>query len=149
MNREDLVTVTADIVAAHISNNSVAVSDLPQLINRVHESLAGLSAPKIEVEEKPTPIVSVKASIKPDYLVCLACGRKQKMLKRHLMTAHGSTPEEYRSAYGLTASYPMVSSNYSEVRRSLAHAIGLGTKGKSGRRTDAKSTQRKTLKATF
>jgi predicted transcriptional regulator len=117
MNRTTLVELTADIASAHVSHNSVAVSDLPGLIKRVHDSLAGLSGPKLEASERSAPIVSVKASVRPDYLVCLRCGTKKKMLKRHLSTAHGYTPGEYRSEYGLAASYPMVSSNHSTGSR--------------------------------
>jgi predicted transcriptional regulator len=141
MNRTTLVELTADIASAHVSHNSVAVSDLPGLIKRVHDSLAGLSGPKLEANERSAPIVSVKASVRPDYLVCLRCGTKKKMLKRHLSTAHGYTPGEYRSEYGLAASYPMVSSNHSKVRSSLARAFGLGTKEKSRKGTRVKSTK--------
>ncbi len=125
---EMLLTLTADIVAAHVSNNSVAVNDLPQLIQNVHEALTGISGGKAAPEEKPQPKVSIRASIKPDYIVCLEDGKKQKMLKRHLMTNHGLTPNEYRERWGLAADYPMVAPNYAEQRRALAKTIGLGTK---------------------
>ena len=122
-----LLTLTADIVAAHVSNNSVAVNDLPTLIQNVHQALSGISG-STQPEEKPEPKVSVRASIKPDYIVCLEDGKKQKMLKRHLMTNHGMTPNEYREKWGLPADYPMVAPNYAEQRRTLAKSIGLGTK---------------------
>ncbi len=127
--QETLVTLTADIVAAHVSNNSVAVSDLPLLISNVHGALAGLgsAAPEPEVK-KQEPAVSVRASIKPDYIVCLEDGKKLKMLKRHLMTHYQLTPEQYRTKWNLPADYPMVAPNYAEQRRSLAKKIGLGTK---------------------
>ncbi|MBA3526716.1 MAG: MucR family transcriptional regulator [Pseudomonadota bacterium] len=125
---EMLLTLTADIVAAHVSNNSVAVNDLPQLIQNVHEALSGISGGNAAPEEKPQPKVSIRASIKPDYIVCLEDGKKQKMLKRHLMTNHGLTPNEYREKWGLAADYPMVAPNYAEQRRALAKTIGLGTK---------------------
>lgn len=127
--QETLITLTADIVAAHVSNNSVAVSDLPLIINSVHHALAGLggSAPTPE-PVKQEPAVSVRASIKPDYIVCLEDGKKLKMLKRHLMTHYQMTPEDYRAKWGLAADYPMVAPNYAETRRALAKKIGLGRK---------------------
>jgi predicted transcriptional regulator len=125
---ETLVTLTADIVAAHVSNNSVAVSDLPVLIQNVHGALAGLGGPAPEPDIKQEPAVSVRASIKPDYIVCLEDGKKLKMLKRHLMTHYQMTPEQYRAKWNLPADYPMVAPNYAEQRRSLAKKIGLGTK---------------------
>jgi predicted transcriptional regulator len=127
--QETLVTLTADIVAAHVSNNSVAVSDLPLLISNVHGALAGLGAKAPEPEvKKQEPAVSVRSSIKPDYIVCLEDGKKLKMLKRHLMTHYQMTPEQYRTKWNLPADYPMVAPNYAEQRRSLAKKIGLGTK---------------------
>ena len=129
MNNEDLVTLTADIVSAHVSNNNVPISDIASLIHRVHESLASLRSGEAPVEEaKKAPAVSPRASVKPDYLVCLECGRKQRTLKRHLMTAHNLTPAQYRTDYGLPASYPMAAPNYAEMRRDMAKKIGLGRK---------------------
>lgn len=125
---ETLITLTADIVAAHVSNNSVAVSDLPQLIQNVHGALAGLGATDSATEVKQEPAVSVRSSIKPDYIVCLEDGKKLKMLKRHLMTHYQMTPDQYRAKWNLPADYPMVAPNYAEQRRSLAKKIGLGTK---------------------
>jgi predicted transcriptional regulator len=130
---EMLVTLTADIVAAHVSNNSVAISDLSVLINNVHAALSGLGAQVVE-EEKPVPAVSIRSSIKPDYIVCLEDGKKLKMLRRHLMTHYDMTPEDYRAKWGLPADYPMVAPNYAEKRRALAKEIGLGTKGRGGGR---------------
>ncbi len=125
---ETLVSLTADIVAAHVSNNSVSVSDLPVLIQNVHGALAGLgSAPAASDGERPEPAVSVRSSVKPDFLICLEDGRKLKMLRRHLMTHYQMTPEQYRAKWNLPADYPMVAPNYAEQRRSLAKAIGLGT----------------------
>jgi len=127
--QETLVTLTADIVAAHVSNNSVAVSDLPLLISNVHGALAGLGTKAPEPEaKKQEPAVSIRSSIKPDYIVCLEDGKKLKMLKRHLMTHYQMTPEQYRAKWNLPADYPMVAPNYAEQRRSLAKKIGLGTK---------------------
>jgi predicted transcriptional regulator len=125
---ETLITLTADIVSAHVSNNSVAVSDLPLLIQNVHNALNGLGSRQEEPAPRPEPAVSIRSSIKPDYIVCLEDGKKLKMLKRHLMTHYGMTPDEYRQKWGLNADYPMVAPNYAEQRRTLAKKIGLGTK---------------------
>jgi predicted transcriptional regulator len=125
---ETLITLTADIVSAHVSNNSVAVNDLPTLIQNVHNALSGLGGRVEEPEVKQEPAVSVRSSIKPDYIVCLEDGKKLKMLKRHLMTHYRMTPDEYRQKWGLNADYPMVAPNYAEQRRTLAKKIGLGTK---------------------
>lgn len=127
---ETLITLTADIVSAHVSNNSVAVSDLPVLISNVHNALSGLGERKEEPAPKQEPKVSIRSSIKPDYIVCLEDGKKLKMLKRHLSTHYDMTPDEYRQKWGLNADYPMVAPNYAEQRRALAKKIGLGTKRK-------------------
>ena len=131
---ETLITLTSDIVAAHVSNNSVSVEDLPSLITNVYGALAGLGTTTVVEEEKPEPAVSVRASVKPDYIVCLEDGKKLKMLRRHLMTHYGMTPDDYRAKWGLAADYPMVAPDYAERRRALAKEIGLGTKGRGGGR---------------
>ena len=132
--QETLITLTADIVAAHVSNNSVAVNDLPSLISNVHGALAALGGPAPAAPEvKQEPAVSIRASIKPDYIVCLEDGKKLKMLKRHLMTHYQMTPDQYRAKWGLAADYPMVAPNYAEQRRTLAKSIGLGTKRRKPR----------------
>ena len=123
----DLLSLTTEIVAAHVANNSVAVADLPQLINEVYRTLASVgSAPS--APERPQPAVAVKKSVNPDYIICLEDGKKLKMLKRHLKTAYNMSPEEYRDRWGLPADYPMVAPNYAAHRSSLAKKIGLGTK---------------------
>jgi predicted transcriptional regulator len=127
-NDDTLITLTADIVAAHVSNNSVAVNDLPQLIANVHGALSGLSGAGSAAESKPEPKVPIRSSVKPDYIVCLEDGKRLKMLKRHLMTHYQMTPDQYRQKWGLAADYPMVAPNYAEQRRTLAKSIGLGTK---------------------
>ena len=133
-NADDtLLTLTADIVAAHVSNNSVAVNDLPNLIQNVHGALAGISGASSAPEARPEPKVSIRSSIKPDYIVCLEDGKRLKMLKRHLMTHYQMTPDQYRQKWGLNADYPMVAPNYAEQRRALAKAIGLGTKRRKTR----------------
>lgn len=126
---KELLELTSDIVAAHVGNNTVAVSDIPQLINDVHRALANLgSAPA--PAERPQPAVPVKKSVTPDYIICLEDGKKLKMLKRHLKTAYNMSPEEYRERWGLPADYPMVAPNYAKHRSSLAKKIGLGTKAR-------------------
>ena len=125
---DTLLTLTADIVAAHVSNNTVAVNDLPNLIQNVHGALSGISGQSTGPEPKPEPKVSIRASIKPDYIVCLEDGKKQKMLKRHLRTTYNLTPDEYRAKWGLPADYPMVAPNYAAQRSAFAKKIGLGRK---------------------
>ena len=130
---DTLLTLTADIVAAHVSNNSVAVNDLPNLIQNVHSALSGISGSGSGPEARPEPKVSIRSSIKPDYIVCLEDGKRLKMLKRHLMTHYNLTPDQYRQKWGLNADYPMVAPNYAEQRRTLAKSIGLGTKRRKSR----------------
>lgn len=133
---ETLITLTSDIVAAHVSNNNVSVDEVPALITTVYQALSGLGGAAPVQEERPDPAVSIRASIKKDHLVCLDCGKKMKMLKRHLMTEHGLTIDEYRARWNLGADYPMVAPDYAETRRDLAKKIGLGRKPgqKRGRR---------------
>ena len=125
---ETLITLTSDIVAAHVSNNSVAVDDVSALITSVYSALSGLGGESQSEEPRPDPAVSVRASVKNDHIVCLEDGKKMKMLKRHLMTEHGMTPDEYRARWGLPGDYPMVAPAYAETRRDLAKKIGLGRK---------------------
>ena len=133
---ETLITLTSDIVAAHVSNNNVEVAEVSALITSVYQALAGLGSGGAQEEERPEPAVSIRSSVKKDHLVCLEDGKKMKMLKRHLMTEHGMTPDEYRQRWGLGADYPMVAPDYAETRRDLAKKIGLGRKPgqKRGRR---------------
>lgn len=121
-----LITLTADIVAAHVSNNSVTLSDLPLLISNVHGALGALNNNTASLAVRAEPKVSIRSSVKPDYIVCLEDGKKLKMLKRHLMTHYNMTPDEYRQKWGLNSDYPMVAPNYAEKRRQLAKSIGLG-----------------------
>jgi predicted transcriptional regulator len=136
---ETLITLTSDIVAAHVSNNSVAVGELATVITSVYGALAGLGQAVVVEEAAPEPAVSIRASIKPDYIVCLEDGKKLKMLKRHLMTHYNMTPDQYRARWNLAADYPMVAPNYAEKRRELAKKIGLGRKPgvKRGRKPKA------------
>lgn len=138
---ETLITLTSDIVAAHVSNNNVSGEELPSLITSVYGALAGLGSAPAPVESRPEPPVSIRASVKPDYIVCLEDGKKLKMLKRHLMTHYNMTPEQYRQRWNLPADYPMVAPNYAEKRRELAKQIGLGRKPgvRRGRKPKAKA----------
>ncbi|WP_156681103.1 MucR family transcriptional regulator [Sphingomonas profundi] len=125
---EGIVALTADIVSAHVSNNNVPVADLPTLISSVYAALTGLDAAPEPEPVKQEPAVSLRASVKPDYIVCLEDGKKLKMLKRYLRTNFDMSPDEYRRKWGLPSDYPMVAPNYAEKRRTLAHSIGLGRK---------------------
>jgi predicted transcriptional regulator len=141
----DLLGLTAEIVAAHVSNNPVALGDLPNLIQDVYRTLSTVGRPVAEPEpERPQPAVPIKKSVTPEYLVCLEDGKKLKMLKRHLQTSYNLTPDQYRERWGLPTDYPMVAPNYAKHRSSLAKKIGLGTKPRgrpvgTGRRRDSGS----------
>ena len=136
---ETLITLTSDIVAAHLSNNNVGVDEVPTLITNIYTALAGLGQGAPEPEPLPEPAVSIRSSIKPDFIVCLEDGKKLKMLKRHLMTHYKLTPDQYRTRWSLPSDYPMVAPNYAEKRRELAKKIGLGRKPgvKRGRKPKA------------
>ena len=125
---EMLITLTSDIVAAHVSNNSVSVDDVSTLISNVFGALAGLGRAVVVEEKLPEPAVSIRSSVKTEYIVCLEDGKKLKMLKRHLMTHYNLTPDQYRARWSLPADYPMVAPAYAEKRRELAKKIGLGRK---------------------
>lgn len=127
-----LLEVTAKIVAAHISRHPVPEDDLPQLIRRVHQTVADIATAQ-QAGTRPTPAVPVRKSVTPDYLVCLEDGKKMKMLKRYLKTVYNMTPEEYREKWGLPSDYPMVAPNYAQRRSDLAKEIGLGTSASRAR----------------
>ena len=124
----ELLALTADIVASHFVNNTVAPAEVPGVIESVYATLARLGTPVVVPVPKQEPAVSIRSSIKPDHIVCLEDGKKLKMLKRHLMARYGMTPDDYRTKWGLPGDYPMVAPNYAEQRRTLAKSIGLGTK---------------------
>jgi predicted transcriptional regulator len=124
MNSDD-TTLTADVVAAYVSHNSVRTADLPDLIASVHRAMQGLSAPPQAEPEKREPPVSIKKSLTPEFLISLEDGRRYKSLKRHLK-GRGLTPEQYREKWGLPRDYPMVAPNYAKQRSELAKALGLG-----------------------
>ena len=128
--QSELLALTSNIVAAHVSNNTVAGGDLSGIIRDVYDTLATVGGGVEKEPEKLTPAVSVKKSITPDYIICLEDGKKLKMLKRHLKTAYDMSPEEYRERWGLAPDYPMVAPNYARQRSKLAKQIGLGTKAR-------------------
>ena len=129
-NPNEILSLTTNIVAAHVANNPVAVTDLPHLIREVYQTLSNVSCAADQEAERPTPAVPLKKSVTPDYIVCLEDGKKLKMLKRHLKTAYNMTPEDYRERWGLAADYPMVAPNYAKQRSKLAKQIGLGTRAR-------------------
>lgn len=126
-----LLEFTSKIVASHVANNPTNATEVAKLISNVHSALSTVSNSSAEpTPDRPEPAVPIKKSIMPDYIVCLEDGKKLKMLKRHLKTAFGLTPEAYRERWGLPADYPMVAPSYSKRRSSLAKEIGLGTQGR-------------------
>ena len=129
MEQGNLIELTADVVSAYVSNNSIQSSDLPALISEVHAALHQTLGGPAEPEPEPQkPAVSIKKSVTPDYIICLDDGKKFKSLKRHLRTHYDLTPEDYREKWGLPADYPMVAPNYAKARSMLAKKMGLGQK---------------------
>ena len=126
-NDTSSLELVSKIVSAYVSKNSLPPGELPQLIRTVHEALKSPD----QAAAKPEPAVSIKQSVKPEYIVCLDDGKKLKMLKRHLRTAYNMSPDEYRQKWGLPADYPMVAPKYAAVRSELAKKIGLGRKAGS------------------
>ena len=144
----DLITLTADIVSAHVSNNAIATTDVAQLIQKVYDALSTAGAPPAPEALKQEPAVPVRSSVKNDFIVCLEDGKKLKMLKRYLRTNFNMTPEEYRTKWNLPRDYPMVAPAYAEQRRSLAVTIGLGRKPQVGATANpAKPVARKAAKS--
>jgi predicted transcriptional regulator len=124
----ELLSLTTEIVAAHVSNNVVALTDLPALIDQVYRALVNIGQEPVVTAERPQPAVPIKKSVTPEYIICLEDGKKLKMLKRHLKTAYDMSPEEYRERWALPADYPMVAPTYAKQRSKLAKQIGLGTR---------------------
>tara|TARA_R110002073_G_scaffold259546_3_gene422637 strand:+ start:80 stop:505 length:426 start_codon:yes stop_codon:yes gene_type:complete len=129
-SNKELLEYTTEIVAAHVSNNTVPVVDLSDLIHQVYRTLASVESETTAAQERPEPAVPIKKSVTNDYIVCLEDGKKLKMLKRHLKTAYGMSPEEYRERWGLPPEYPMVAPSYAAQRSTLAKKIGLGTRAR-------------------
>jgi predicted transcriptional regulator len=128
-DHHEITTLTAEIVGAYVGHHTVAVNDLPDLIATVGKELAGLGqTPAEPEEEKPTPAVPIKRSVRDDEIICLVCGKPQKMLKRHLATRHELEPDSYKAMFGLKDDYPMVAPSYAATRSALAKKIGLGRK---------------------
>jgi len=131
--QNEMLSLTTQIVSAHVSNNSVALPDLPNLIAQVYKTLSDVGTESPSAPERPQPAVPIKKSITPDFIICLEDGKKLKMLKRHLKTAYDMSPEDYRERWALPQDYPMVAPNYAMQRSRLAKQIGLGTKARRGR----------------
>jgi predicted transcriptional regulator len=135
---EQILSLTTDIVAAHVSNNTVATSDLPNLIQQVFGTLNNVQEQPTVHSERPKPAVPIKRSVTPEYIVCLEDGKKLKMLKRHLMATYGMSVEQYKARWGLPTNYPTVAPAYSEKRSSIAKAVKLGQFGKQKKKTEGK-----------
>jgi predicted transcriptional regulator len=127
--RDDLVQLTADIVSAYVTNNTIESGQLSKLIEEVHQALVRAPQASVEPEQKPlVPAVPIRKSVTPDYIISLEDGRKFKSLKRHLAGTYGMTPDEYRAKWSLPRDYPMVAPNYAKARSDLAKRMGLGRK---------------------
>ena len=133
MKSHELLSLTTDIVSAHLANNTVPLEELAALIREVYRSLAAIGAPAAAPADRPVPAVPVRKSVTPEYLVCLEDGKRLKMMKRHLKTAYNMTPEQYRERWGLPGDYPMVAPSYARQRSRLAKEIGLGTRARRRR----------------
>ena len=145
LEQTTLAELTAEIVSAYVAHNSVEVSDVSQLIGSVAGRLAGLEAEEAEsvaAAQKPEPAVPVRRSIAKDHLICLVCGQSQKLLRRHLTTAHDLTPADYREMFGLKVDYPMITPAYKALRSEIAKKIGLGRPKKAPARRTKVATKR-------
>jgi predicted transcriptional regulator len=141
MGEQELLRMTADVVAAYVGNNTLPTAQLGEVIQAVYGSLRGLDTQTVESAAEPLkPAVPIRRSVNPEYLVCLEDGKRLKMLKRHLRTTYNLTPDEYRARWGLPPDYPMVAPHYAAQRSEFAKKIGLGreTGRQSGRRAAAK-----------
>ena len=135
ISKEQLLEMTTEIVSAYVGNNTIAAGELNELIVSIHDTLHNLTTGGVEVEPEPIkPAVPVRRSVTPDYLICLEDGKRLKMLKRHLRTTYGLSPDDYRAKWGLPADYPMVAPNYAQQRSEFAKKIGLGKVGQEKRR---------------
>ena len=137
------IELAADLVSAFVSNNPVPAAELPTLIGNVHAALTKVASgtPKQAVEAPKAPVVSVKKSVQPDYIVCLEDGKRFKSLKRHLRTVYDLTPDQYRAKWGLPADYPMVAPNYAAARSELAKQMGLGQQRRKDRARARQASQ--------
>lgn len=126
MGHDDLLDLTTHVVAAHVASNQVAVKDLPKLIASVHRAMTRLGRPATPAPVKPEPAVAIRASVRPDAITCLECGKKYRMIRRHLLNEHRMTTEAYRAKWKLSPTYPMTAPSYSSQRADLARQHGLG-----------------------
>ena len=137
-SQDDVLRMTTEVVAAYLANNSMPATQIPDVINTVYGSLSRLDGTAATARPRtPKAPVAIRKSIMPDYIVCLEDGKKLKMLKRHLRTVYGMTPEEYRAKWGLPSDYPMVAPNYSRQRSAFAKKIGLGRTATRSKRRNA------------
>ena len=137
IGRGEILALTTEIVSAHLANNAVVQGEVPELIQSVFNKLNELATGEEPASVELTPAVPIKKSVTDDYIICLEDGKKLKMLKRHLMTAYGMTPEEYRAKWGLKPDYPMVAPNYAKARSDLAKEMGLGQQRRKRRAREA------------
>lgn len=128
MDKETLIALTTDIVVAHVENNRVTPSDMPNLIRSIYDALANAAEPPSAKEAAPEPAVSIRASVRPNAITCLECGTTMKLLKKHIRAEHQMTPEAYKARWGLPPDYPLVAPNYRVTRRELALKLGFGRK---------------------
>lgn len=142
-NHDTLLSLTTEIVSSHLSNNTVSSNEIPGIIDQVYKTLANINSDGSGAGDRPQPAVPIKKSVTPDYLICLEDGKKLKMLKRHLKTTYGMTPDEYRERWGLPSDYPMVAPNYAKQRSKLAKEIGLGKKSNKSSGSNKKSSGNK------
>jgi len=142
--KETILTLAVQIVSAHVQHNKVQSEELPAFIQQIYKTLQSVGS-EPAVQDRPAPAVAVKKSVFDDHVICLDCGKKLKMLKRHLMTDHGMAPEQYRERWGLGRDYPMVAPDYASKRSALAKKIGLGRK--AGTKVAAKAPAKAPVKA--
>lgn len=144
LNKNELIELTAQVVAAYVENNSLSAADVPALIQNIHGALSGVATGASEAPPvAQVPAVSIKKSLTPEHLICLEDGRQFKSLKRHLRTKYNMSPEEYRAKWGLPKDYPMVAPNYAKARSDLAKEMGLGQGGRQAAKEPAKRTRAK------
>lgn len=127
VNRDELTTLAAEIVVAHVANNVIPAGEVPEFLRSICATLSEFASLSSNGPDRKVPIVAVEKSVDADYLTCLACGHKHRTLTRHLHAAHAMSPEEYRSTFGLRGDYPMSAATYSALRGRLARAAGLGS----------------------
>lgn len=139
MPTDELLRMTAQVTAAYVGNNAVDAATIPEVIRSIYQSIAGLESGQSNGHGDLKPMVPIKKSITPDYIICLEDGKKLRMLKRHLRAAYNLTPEQYRAKWGLPVDYPMVAPNYAEQRSAIAKKIGLGRKPSASPRRNAKT----------